>query len=113
MKKDVTIQNNIAFEYLSSEFLGTSFGGTSDKGSDLPGVIWDYGGADVVQDKMPKNILTKTLFRGIDLYLSSENMGVGSDRASNIRADAVKYFKTKTINYLDIETLIKISLYKL
>lgn len=101
--------NNITLEYLSSIFLGTSFGNPSSKGSELPGFIWGYGGADIVQRGIPKNILTKTAFRGIDIYLNSIDAGTGSDRVSNVRANAVNYFKTSTINYINPATLFNIN----
>ena len=112
VKLDATFGNNLAFEYLKSAFFGVPFGKSSSGGSDIPGLIWDYGGADVVQNKMPKNILTKTAFKALDIYLSSEGAGAGSDRASHARADAVNYFKTTTINNITPATLFNISLHK-
>ena len=65
-----------------------------------------------MQDKLPKNILTKVAFTGLDLYLSSENLNVGADRASNARAEAVDYFKTTTKKMINNETLFLISMHK-
>ena len=84
--------NNITQEYLSSVFLGTPFGNNSNNDSDLPGVIWDYGWSDFIARKLPYTAVKGAVFI-LDIALSSEGAGAGSDRASNERADAVNYFK--------------------
>jgi RHS repeat-associated protein len=104
--------NNITLEYLSSKFLGTSFGNNSNKGSDLPGVIWDYGGGVKVEKYFVKGLVSAAAYNLFDAYLSSQDLGVGSDRTSHIRADAVNYFKTVTIDYITPTTLFNINLHK-
>jgi hypothetical protein len=103
--------NNIAFEYLSSVFLGTPFGNNSNNGSDLPGVIWDYGGSDFITRKLPYTFVKGSVF-ALDLVLSSQDAGLGSDIASNVRAKAVNYFMTRTKNYIDNDVLFRIKQHK-
>lgn len=102
--------NNIAFEYLCSIFLNTSFGNNSLKGSDLPGVIWGYGGGGVLAEKkIVKGFISKaTVFQFFDAYMSSIDVGVGSDVTSNARAKAVNYFKERTKAYIDNQVLFRI-----
>jgi hypothetical protein len=104
--------NNITFEYLSSIFLGTPFGSKSNNSSDLPGVIWDYGGGNFVESKLPNTKIVRLGFKSLDIYLSSENVGMGSDMVSNVRANAVNYFMTRTKNYIDSEVLFRIKQHK-
>jgi hypothetical protein len=99
--------NNITFEYLMSIFLGTSFGNNTNKSSDLPGVIWSYGGSDFITKKLPYTLVKGSVFT-FDLFMSSQNAGLGSDVASNDRARAINYFETKTKSYIGNETLFKI-----
>lgn len=75
-------------------------------------MIWDNGGADYVQKKLPNTNFIKTVFTGLDLYLSSENAGLGSDRATHVRADLVKYLNNYTKNFIDNKTLFLISSHK-
>lgn len=103
--------NNITFEYLCSIFLGTSFGNNSSKGSDLPGVIWGYGGSDFIAKKLPYTLVKGSVFT-LDLALNSQSAGVASDIASNKRASAVNYFKTRTNNYIDNDVLFRIKQHK-
>lgn len=103
--------NNITFEYLCSIFLGTLFGNNSSKGSDLPGVIWDYGGSDFITKKLPYTLVKGSVFT-LDLVLSSQTAGIGSDRVSNVRADAVYYFNKRTKSYIDNEVLFRIKNHK-
>lgn len=105
------LYNNITYKYLCSVFLGTPFGNNSSKGSDLPGVIWSYGGSDLITKKLPYTLVKGTVFTA-DLILSSQTAGIGSDMASNTRAEAVNCFKTRTIHYLDSEILFKIKQHK-
>jgi hypothetical protein len=109
VKEDLFI--NIAFEYLSSIFLGTPFGSNPNNGSDLPGVIWDYGGSDFITRKLPYTFVKGSVF-ALDLFLSSEGAGAGSDIASNVRANAVNYFNLRTKNYIDNDVLLRIKLHK-
>lgn len=111
VQNDLFFNNNITLEYLSSKFLGTAFGTTPSKGSDLPGLVWDYGGSDYVARKLPYTLVKGGLFV-VDLTLSSQATGVTADRNSNVRARAVNYFKTSTMNYLNQKTLTKINLHK-
>ena len=103
--------NNITFEYLSSIFLGTPFGSKSNNSSDLPGVIWDYGGSDFITRKLPYTFVKGSVF-ALDLVLSSQGAGSGSDIASNVRAKAVNYFMTRTKNYIDNDVLFRIKQHK-
>lgn len=103
--------NNITFEYLSSIFLGTPFGNKSNNSSDLPGVIWDYGGSDFITRKLPYTFVKGSVF-ALDLVLSSQGAGSGSDIASNVRAKAVNYFMTRTKNYIDNDVLFRIKQHK-
>ena len=103
---------NITYEFLVSLVKGTKFGNSAEKNSDLLGVIWDYGGADYTQGKMPKNVLTKTLFRGLDTYLSSQDLGRGSDRLSNQRANDVNIFKTAIMPLINNSVLFQINLHQ-
>ena len=52
------------------------------------------------------------LFKTLDIYLSSQKLGVGSDRAAHLRANEVNYFKTNTVNYITPATLFSINLHK-
>lgn len=67
------------------------------------GEILRCGGADVVQKRLPQNVLTKTFFRGLDIYLSSDDLSVGSNRQSKYKANANYEFKTKVLNVLTKE----------
>ena len=103
---------NLAFEYLQSAFFGVPFGKSSNKSSDLPGVIWDYGGSVEADKYFGKSIISKTALTLFDVYMSSQSLGVGSDRATHLRANAVNYFKTNTVNYITPATLFSINLHK-
>jgi hypothetical protein len=109
---DFRFPENLSFEYLKNAFLGTPFGRSSEKGSEIPGVIWDYGGGVKVEKYFVKGLVSATAYNLFDAYLSSQNLGVGSDRASRVRADAVNYFKTTTVNYITPATLFNINLHK-
>jgi hypothetical protein len=104
--------NNITFEYLSSIFLGTPFGSKSNNDSDLPGLIWDLGGSDYITRKLPYTLVEGSVFVLDNIFLASEAMGAGADRASHIRSDAVNYFKTRTKNHIDNDVLFRIKQHK-
>jgi hypothetical protein len=104
--------NNITFEYLSSIFLGTPFGRKSNNDSYLPGLIWDYGGSDFVTRKLPYALIKGSVAVLDHVFLASEAMGAGADRAPHIRSDAVNYFKTRTKNYIDSDVLFRIKQHK-
>jgi len=104
--------NNIAYEYLSSRFMGTSFGSASNNSSDLAGVLWDYGGADILEKRLPKNPFTLVGRYGFDIYFSSQSIGIGSDKGYMDRVRALHEFKTNTIQYLDVKTLMEIGFHK-
>lgn len=104
--------NNITFEYLSSIFLGTIFGSKSNNGSDLPGVIWDYGGGVTAEKKLVGGLVSFATYNLFDSFMSSQDAGVGSDIASNVRAKAVNYFMTRTKSFIDNEVLFRIKHHK-
>ncbi len=104
--------NNLAFEYLMSVYFGTSFGKSPEKKSELPGVIWDYGGGVKAENYFVKGLVSRTSYTLFDAYISSQDMGLGSDKTSHVRADAVNYFKTTTANYITPTTLFNINLHK-
>ena len=108
------LYNNVTYEYLCSVFLGTPFGNNSSKGSELPGAIWGYGGGGVaVEKKFVKGFISKAaVFQLFDAYMSLQDVGTGSDVASNDRARAVNYFNEKTKNYIDNEVLFQIKQHK-
>ena len=64
-----------------------------------------------VARKLPYTLVKGGLFV-LDLALSSQATGVTADRNSNVRAQAVNYFNTSTMNYLNQKTLTKINLHK-
>lgn len=104
--------NNITFEYLSSIFLGTPFGSKSNNSSDLPGVIWDYGGGVTAEKKLVGGLVSFATYNLFDSFMSSQDAGVGSDIASNVRAKAVNYFMTRTKSFIDNEVLFRIKHHK-
>jgi RHS repeat-associated protein len=104
--------SNLAFEYLKSTFFGVPFEKSSTSSSDLPGVIWDYGGGVTVEKHFVKGLVSATIYNLFDAYLSSQQLGVGSDRAAHLRANEVNYFKTNTVNYITPATLFSINLHK-
>jgi hypothetical protein len=110
--QDILGGSNLAFEYLQSIFFGVPFGKKSNKSSDLPGVIWDYGGGVTVEKHFVNGLVSATIYNLFDAYLSSQPLGVGSDRATHIRANEVNYFKTNTVNYITPATLFRINLHK-
>ncbi|MEO8255555.1 MAG: hypothetical protein ABI554_14340, partial [Flavobacterium sp.] len=73
----------------------------------------DYGGGVTVEKRFVKGLVSAASYNLFDAYLSSWEMGAGSDRSSHDRANAVNFFKTTTINFLNQETLFKINLHKL
>src|SRR5690606_27824440 len=88
----ISFPNMVTFEYLSNRFLTTSYDKLEYKNSfgEFLKTVWDYGGADVaqhyLQKKLPSNILTKTAFRGLDLYLNSQTLNGGTDRMAKEKA---------------------------
>lgn len=107
------LYNNITYEYLCSFFLGTPFGNNSSKGSELPGVIWGYGGGGVaVEKKFVKGLVSFSSFNLFDSFMSSQDIEMGSDKNSNDRAKAVNDFNSRTKNYIDNEVLLNIKLHK-
>ena len=112
--------NNITNEYLSSIFLGSSFGNNQNKGSDIPGLVWDYG-VSPNMDSFLKNTnkisnFAKTALGAatttVGYLLSSESLGRGSTTSSRHRVDAVNQFKTNTIKVIDMGTILKIGNHK-
>ena len=104
--------NNITYEYLSHKFLGTQFGNKQNNDSPLPGIIWDYGGGDFVESKLPKNIVSKVLVKGVDMYFSSQPTALSADKTYMDRARAVNEFKTNTVKFIDMKTILNITLHK-
>lgn len=107
--------NIITYDFLKENFMGDSNKSSNSSGGisgELLQIVWDYGGSDYAKDKLPKNIFMTTIFRGMDTYLSSENLGVGSDRTSGLKADARRDFNTKMPSILTKSNLIKIRLHK-
>ncbi|MFB9057520.1 RHS repeat domain-containing protein, partial [Mariniflexile ostreae] len=112
--------NNITNEFLSSKFLGTPFGNKeSNSGSDIPGLVWDYGISPSIDRSLKRTSLSNLAKVAIGMsatavgyFLSSETAGNGSDMVSYNRANAINHFKKKTINFLDAGTLMKIATHK-
>ncbi len=107
--------NKMTVDYLQDIFLGSNNSANKSDNklaSEVFNSAWSYGGANLVESKLPKNVFAKTIFQGFDLYLGSDNLGVGSDKNSHIRADTQHYFKTQTLKLIDSETLYKINLHK-
>ena len=104
--------NNITYEYLSSKFLGSSFGNNKNNSSDILGLAWDFGGADLLESKLPKNILTKVGMLGLDAFFSSQPTALSADKSYMDRVRSVNEFKNQTLKTIDMKTIINIRLHK-
>ena len=65
-----------------------------------------------MQKRIPKNFLTKSIFRGLDLYLGSDDLGIGSDRVSSFKANAKHQFQSKVSKIITGKKLLKIEMKK-
>lgn len=103
--------NDVTFNYLRLFFMTNEKVLNNENGIDteLIKFIYGNGGGDVVQKKLPQNMLTKVFFKGLDLYLGSDDLGKGSDMKSYYKKEANAEFKNKVLNHITSETLFKIS----
>ncbi|WP_430614161.1 SpvB/TcaC N-terminal domain-containing protein [Flavobacterium sp. JP2137] len=113
-KNEKPIFENLTYEFLKSTFSGgnSKENNNSDLYKDIFSNVWSNGGSNVVERKLPSTFLVKGALKTLDLYLGSEKAGLGSDKVSRQRADAVHHFKTQTSKIITSDVMLKIRLHK-